>query len=76
MPIQISSDIEERLGQIAAARQCSPEALANEILDEYSNHIEQLTADVLEAEESAERDGWVPHEEVVARLQQRFKKSA
>jgi len=76
MAIQLPSILEQRLADLAGSRHCTIDSLVSEVLEVYLTHIDALTADVREAEESAEREGWVPHEEVAARLNQRFKKSA
>lgn len=74
--IELTPDLGHRLRALAAARQCSAEALAAEVLNGYLLHVEELTAAVREAEEEADRDGWVPHEEVVARFNRHLARSA
>jgi len=76
MAIHISSVLEQRLADLAGSRHCELDALVSEVLDAYLTHVEGLTANVREAEEFADREGWVPHEEVLARFNHRLQKSA
>jgi predicted transcriptional regulator len=71
MPLHLTPELEQRLAQLAARSGRSPDAIAQEALEEYATHIETLIADVREGEESAEREGWLTHEEVFERLQKR-----
>ncbi len=76
MTVNLTPAQEERLLRLAASFQRTPDELAQEAVDGYLEHIEDLTVAIREGEESAERDGWIPHEEVVARVDKRFPKSA
>ena len=75
MPLHLTPEIEQRFAQLAAQTGRSPEELANEALDSYLSHVERLIADVREGEESAEREGWLTHEEVFERLNKRLLKT-
>ena len=76
MALQLTPALEQRLGHLAAQSHRSPDELAQEAIDLYLQHIELLTADVREAEEEADRDGWLTSEEVLQGIQTRFRKSA
>lgn len=76
MDVHLTSAQEQRLQHLAAETHRTPDELAQEALDGYLKHIEALTAAVREGEESAERDGWLPHEEVFKRLKKRLLKTA
>jgi predicted transcriptional regulator len=76
MAVHLTPAQEQRLEQLAAQSNRTPDELAQEAFDSYLKHIEALSGAVREGEESAERDGWVPHEEVFDRLNKRLRKSA
>ena len=76
MAIQFTPDQEQRLNQLAATSNRTADELAQEAISGYLNHVESLITAVREGEESAERDGWIPHEEVFERLNKRLLKSA
>ena len=50
--------------------------LGQQAIDRYLDHIETLTADIREGEESAEREGWLTHDEVFENLHKRLLKTA
>jgi predicted transcriptional regulator len=76
MPLHLPPELEQRLAQLAAQTDRTPEELALEALESYLIHVESLIADVREAEESAGREGWLTHEEVFKRLNKRLLKPA
>ena len=76
MDVHLTPAQEQRLEQLAVQSNRTPDELAREALDGYLTHIESLAAAVREGEESAERDGWLTHEEVFERLNKRLQKTA
>jgi predicted transcriptional regulator len=76
MDVHLTPAQEQKLQHLAAEMHRTPDELAQEALDGYLKHVEALTADVRVGEESAERDGWLTHEEVFARLNKRLLKTA
>ena len=76
MTIDLTPAQEQRLGQIAADTNQTPEKLAAEALSRFLRYIEDLAADVREGEESAEREGWLSNDEVFERLNRRLLKTA
>ena len=76
MAVQLKPGQEERLQQLASQSGLTPDQLAVEVLDGYLKYIEDLAAQVREGEDSAERDGWLTHQEVFERLNKRLLKSA
>jgi predicted transcriptional regulator len=76
MNIQFTPDLERQLEHIAAEMNRTPSDLVQETMDDYVKHIASLTAEVREGEESAEREGWLTHDEVFERLNKRLLKTA
>lgn len=76
MSIQLSPVLEERLEHLAAVTNQTAEEVAKEAIEAYLKRIDMLTAAVNEAEATADRDGWLTHEEVFERLDKRLLKSA
>ena len=76
MSIQLTPTLEQQLDQIAAETNRTTNDLVQETMDGYVKHIESLAAEVREGEESAEREGWLTHEEVFERLNKRLLKTA
>jgi predicted transcriptional regulator len=76
MTIDLTPAQEQRLGQIAADTNQTPEKLAAEALSRFLRYREDLAADVREGEESAEREGWLSNDEVFERLNRRLLKTA
>jgi len=76
MSIHLTPALEQQLDQIAAETNRTTSDLVQEALDDYVKHVACLTAEVREGEESAERDGWLTHDEVFERLNRRVLKSA
>jgi predicted transcriptional regulator len=76
MTIDLTPAQEQRLGQIAADANRTPEELAAEALSRFLRYTEALAADVREGEESAEREGWLSNDEVFERLNRRLLKTA
>jgi predicted transcriptional regulator len=76
MNIHLTTAQELRLGKLAAQTHRSAEEIAQDALESYLRHVDALSAAVLEGEESAERAGWLTHDEVFERLNQRLLKSA
>ncbi|CAN5772832.1 hypothetical protein BH10ACI4_BH10ACI4_22900 [soil metagenome] len=61
---------------LAAQTDRTPDQIAQQAVDGYLQHIEILTAEAREGEESADKDGWLTHEEVFARINQRLHKTS
>jgi len=76
MSIQLTPDLEQRLNQMATALNRTANDLVEEAMNGYVNHITSLAAQVREGEESAERVGWLTHNDVFERLNQRSIKTA
>jgi len=76
MSIQLTPALELKLDQIARETNRTTNDLVQETMDDYVKHIASLTAEVREGEESAEREGWLTHEEVFERLNKRLLKTA
>lgn len=76
MSIHLTPALERQLDQIAAETNRTTSDLVQEALDDYVKHVASLTAEVREGEESAERDGWLTHDEVFERLNKRVLKTA
>jgi predicted transcriptional regulator len=76
MPLHLTAEHEQRLKQLAAQTGRTSDELAQEALDGYLKHVEPLMADIREAEESAEREGWPTNEEVFESLNERLMKPA
>ena len=75
MTLQLTPTIEQRLEELATQRGNTPAELAQEVIDGYLQHVAILTREIREAEEEADRDGWLTSEEVLARIERRFGKS-
>jgi len=71
MTLHLTSAQERKLQDFAAQSDRTPDELAQTAVDRYLSYLEELAAAVREGEESAEREGWIPHEQVVARIKQR-----
>jgi predicted transcriptional regulator len=76
MTIDLTPEQEQKLGALAAASHRTPEAIAQEVFQGYLLHVAELTEAVREGEESAEREGWLTHDEVFDRLGKRLLKTA
>ncbi len=76
MTVHLTDAQEHQLDNLAALTQRSKDEIAQEALDNYLKHVEALTVAVREGEESAERDGWLTHDEVFERLNKRLRKTA
>lgn len=76
MTIALTREQEQGIHQLAAASDRSPEALVQDAVDSYLLHSQMLAEAVREGEESADREGWISSEDVLARLQRRFAKSS
>jgi predicted transcriptional regulator len=76
MNVHLTAAQEQRIGQLAADTHRSAEEIAQEALESYLRHVDALSAAVREGEESAERKGWLTHDEVFERLNQRLLKTA
>jgi predicted transcriptional regulator len=73
MSIHLTVAQEQRLEHLAAQTERSSDELAQEAIDRFLDYREALIAAVCEGEESAEREGWLSHEEVVERINKRLK---
>jgi len=76
MIVHLSPDLEKRLAQLASDAGVTSDELGQQVMDRYLDHIEALTADIREGEESAEREGWLTHDEVFESLHKRLLKTA
>jgi predicted transcriptional regulator len=76
MTIDLTPEEEQRLEQLAAESHRTPEAVAQEFFQGYLRHMGELAEAVREGEESAEREGWLTHDEVFERLNGRLTKAA
>jgi predicted transcriptional regulator len=76
MTVHLTAAQEQRLEHLAAQSERSSDELAQEAIDKFLDHKESLIAEVREGEESAEREGWLSHEEVFERLNKRLHKTA
>jgi predicted transcriptional regulator len=76
MAVQLKPGQEEQLQQIALERGVTVERVFSEVIDWYLNHIQGLTDELREGEESAEREGWLTQEEVFEQLHHRLAKTA
>ena len=76
MTLELPPALEQRLEHLATQGGRTPAELAQEAIDLYLQHVELLTTEVREAEEKADREGWLTSEEVLQRIQTRFQKTA
>jgi predicted transcriptional regulator len=76
MTLQLTPALEQRLEHLASQGRRTPEELAREVISEYLEHVETLSAEVREAEEEADRAGWLTAEQVLERIENRFRKMA
>ncbi|HVG27329.1 MAG TPA: hypothetical protein VM865_06970 [Acidobacteriaceae bacterium] len=76
MELRLTRTQEQQLRQLAADSRRTPEELACEAIKGYLDHVEELTAEVREAEEAAERQGWLTNEEVFDQLKTHLLKTA
>lgn len=75
MTLELTPALEQRLEELATQRGNTSAELAQEVIDGYIQHVAILTREVREAEEEAERDGWLTSEEVLGRIERQFGKS-
>ena len=75
MTLQLTPALEQKLEELATERGNTPAELAQEVIDGYLEHVAILTREVREAEEEADRNGWLTSEEVLTRIERRFGKS-
>jgi predicted transcriptional regulator len=68
MTLELTPALEQRFEHLAQATGRSTNELVEDAISRYLDEIEMRTAEVREAEESAERDGWLSTDEVFARL--------
>ena len=68
MTIQLTPAQEQSLQHFAQVTGRPISELVEEVISGYLDEIEMRTAEVREAEQSAERDGWLTTDEVFARL--------
>jgi predicted transcriptional regulator len=76
MTVHLTDAQEKQLDHLAALTQRSKDEIAQEALDSYLRHIEALTAEVREGEESAQAEGWLSHDDVFDRLKKHLPKTA
>jgi len=74
MIINLSPEVERDLEAIALAQNTTSREVAIRALTEYADHMEKLITEVHAGDASAEEDGWIPHEDVVAMFQEHFSK--
>jgi predicted transcriptional regulator len=68
--------LQEQLEKLAFECESTPSELAQRAIEDYVAYTRQLATELREAEEEAEREGWVPQEEVFAQLFADLRKSA
>jgi predicted transcriptional regulator len=68
MPLHLPPELEQRLTQLAAQSGRTPEELAQEGVDRFLTHKEQLIEAVEEGRAAAHRGDLVDHEEVMAMI--------
>lgn len=76
MTLQLTPELERKLEQLATEMHRSPSELAQEAIDHYLQSADTFAFEVREAEEEADREGWLSSEQVKERLEQRFRKTA
>jgi len=76
MTLHLAPELEQKLQYLAAQTERTPDELAQEAVENYLKRIEALATAVREGEESAEREGWLTHDEVFDRLNKRLLKTA
>jgi predicted transcriptional regulator len=76
MIVNLNPDLEKRLAQLASDAGVTSDELGQQVMDRYLDHVESLTADIREGEESAEREGWLTQDEVFENLHKRLLKTA
>jgi predicted transcriptional regulator len=76
MTLDLTPALQEELEKLAIECESTPTQLAQKAIEEYVAYTRQLPTDVREAEEEADREGWVPHEEVFEQLFARLRKTA
>ncbi len=76
MTLELTPALQEALEKLAIECESTPSELAQRAIEEYVAYTRQLAIDVREAEEEADREGWIPHEEVFEQLFARLRKTA
>jgi predicted transcriptional regulator len=76
MTLQLTPAQEKKFQELAAASDRSASELVEEVISQYLDEVEIQASELREAEESAERDGWLTTDEVFARLNLNFRKTA
>ena len=76
MTLELTPALEDELAKLAAESNCTPLELAQRAVAEYVAYTKQLSIEVDEAEEEAQRDGWILHEQVFEELFARVRKTA
>jgi predicted transcriptional regulator len=76
MTLQLTPALEQRLENLASQEGRPAAELAQEAIGLYLQHLEMLSAEVREAEEEADREGWLTSEQVLERIKHRFLKTA
>ena len=73
MPVQITPALERELQHLAEESDIPVGDLVQQAIEEFVAYRRDLIQAIRVGEESAERDGWVPHDEVVKIITDRFK---
>jgi predicted transcriptional regulator len=76
MTLELTPALQVKLEKLAVECDSTPSELAHKAIEEYVAYTGQLVIDVREAEEEADREGWVPHEEVFEQIFARLRKTA
>ena len=76
MTLHLTPALAQKLQHFASQTERTPDDLAQEAVDGYLSYLETLAAEVRDGEESAEREGWLTHDEVFERLNKRLLKTA
>jgi predicted transcriptional regulator len=71
MSVEISSELEERLQEIALTVHRSASELAEEVIQNFVTYLEGLAAAVKEGDASASHDGLLTSKQVLTRISSR-----
>ncbi len=76
MTLELTPALQEELEKLAVEAGSTPSAIEQKAVEEYVVYTRQLAEDVREAEEEADRDGWISHKEVFEEIFARLRKTA
>ena len=75
MPLHLTPELEQRLAQLAAQTDRTPEEFALEAVDLFVTEQEEILAAIREGDDDIAQGNVLSHEEVVARFERRFSKA-